>query len=101
MMLGLGVDYGPTTAQLGAPESSEGAYFPVGSTGDQYNTCVEAGGDPAACAGAVFGTAGGTAPKSPSGCSWYQERKNGVCATSSALIMAGLVFGFLMVSRVR
>jgi len=40
---------------LPAPASQ----FPVGSVGDQYNTCVAAGGDAISCAAAVFGVGSG------------------------------------------
>lgn len=113
MLKGLGepVVYGPTAEQLGLDPSLTGSY-PFGSVGDQYQTCVAAGGDSASCMAAVVEenpTAGvltqpsGRAPSSPSsGCAWYQQRQaNGTCKASGALIAGLLAFGIVAVMKLR
>ena len=37
----------------GVGDVASAGQFPVGSIGDQYQTCIQGGGDPASCAAAV------------------------------------------------
>ena len=64
--------------------------FAVGSIGDQYQTCVQAGGDAASCAAAVVSTnptLGGQAPVSSGFPSWIIPAALGVFVL--ALFMGG------------
>ena len=64
--------------------------FPVGSVGDQYQTCVQAGGDAASCAAAVVSanpTLGGQAPLTSGLPAWLLPAALGVFVL--ALFMGG------------
>lgn len=50
----------PRNAGFGDVASAPVVEQPVGSFGDQYNTCVAAGGDPASCALALVGGGSGS-----------------------------------------
>ena len=109
-MLGLSADlvYGPTAEQLGLDPALTGSY-PYGSVGDQYQTCVAAGGDSASCAAAVVeanstvgGSVSGGVRVPSSGCAWYETRQaNGACKTSSVLVLGLLAFGLVAVAKIR
>lgn len=65
--------------------------FPVGSIGDQYQTCLGAGGDSASCAAAVIGVNPLATTGGASG--------SGAGLGTIALIAAGALFVGVLLSR--
>ena len=101
MMLGLGVDYGPSRNELGLPaiDPALTGQFPFGSIGDQFQTCVDAGGDPTSCSMAVVSSnpSAGAAVVVPG----VSARPGAAPSSNKTLLLAALVFFGVVVLRTR